>query len=149
MWATMIAVVPYPSELRWGFPILVGLYRLTYQYLVARDVRPPRVFDSVSLRWFVLGFVAGSAGFHGAIWFVDTFTVPLVARMGTLGLVPFQAAIGLMLFQSAQGLRGRHSVLVSMIGIVTTGLAVMASHVFMFASLEPRQMWGLIQTRFF
>lgn len=132
VWATMIAVVPYPAGLRWGFVGLVGAYMLVYQYLVARDLRPSRAFTSVSLRWFLLGFLAGVAGFFGATWGNDWFGALALERWGTWSLLPFQFALALMLFQTLQGVRGRHSLLVSMIGILTTALSIAACHLLFF-----------------
>lgn len=127
--ATFVAVAPYPGGVRWGVSILVLLFVFSYHYLVATDLRRPRVGQSISIRWFAFGFLAGFLGFWGTLALADMFQIAAVKPWGVVGWIPVQLATGLMLYQAGQGFRGRHSLLVSFIGIVTAALVVTASHV--------------------
>ncbi|HEX9815617.1 MAG TPA: hypothetical protein VGB18_01440, partial [Candidatus Thermoplasmatota archaeon] len=106
--ATFVGVAPYPAAIRWAVPVLVGLFVFGYQYLVATDLRRPRVGQAISVRWFAFGFLAGFIGFWSTLSLADTFQIAAVQRWGVLGWIPVQLAAALMMFQTGQGLRGRH-----------------------------------------
>lgn len=127
--ATFVAVAPYPVGVRWAVSVLVLLFVLAYHYLVATDLRRPRVGQSISIRWFAFGFLAGFLGFWGTLTMADLFQIAAVPAWGVVGWIPIQLATALMLYQAGQGLRGRHSLLVSFIGILTSALVVTASHI--------------------
>ncbi len=127
--ATFVAVAPYPAGVCWGVSVFVLLFVVSYHYLVATDLRRPRVGQSIAIRWFAFGLLAGFLGFWGTLALADMFQIAAVRPWGVIGWIPVQLAAAFMLYQAGQGLRGRHSLLVSFIGIVTSGLVVTASHI--------------------
>jgi len=126
--AAFVTFLPYQEQVRWGLPFGIGLFLVVYHYMVARDVRPTVPTSSISGLWFLAGL---SAGFLGTLapWFVSVIN-PLQPLAGHewIGWIPLQIATGLFGFLVVQGIRQRHSLLISMIGILMTSWIVVLWH---------------------
>jgi hypothetical protein len=127
--AVAVSLAPYPGPVRWGFGIVVGVFLFAYQYLVATDPRPTASCAGVSVRWFLTGLVCGALGFYVTLSVVASMTAPTPSGLGTIGWIPLQMGLGWMTYLAVQGVRQRHSLLVSMTGILTTSAAITSLHV--------------------